>query len=1206
MTDRVLDVHGASEHNLADIDVTFGPGLTAVVGVSGSGKSSLAFDTVYTEARRRFLESLALGSPWMRVQPAHVRRIDGLGPAVSIAQNVLNRNPNSTVATSVGLHPFLRILYARFADVACPHCGTSVRSVSDEQRLTMALDHLKDGDLDVSVALVRGVAGTHSRLLDALARSFDVVTVDGTRWRGKAKKPLDPKVPHEIVVHVDHLERGTRAADVREALDRADGLGTAEILLNGEPVLRSPICPTCGAWVPPLEPAAFSPRVGDAASNGSGGDTSSHTVRGFTLDELLTKSVGEALPFVDDLPFGTRAKRLQQELMRRLRPLVELGLDHLTLDRPMPTLSRGEAQRTRLAVVLAGRLEDLLHVLDEPTIGLHHTDLKRLLDAIAGLPGPVLMVEHDRTAVAMADDVVEIGPGGGTAGGHLVFQGPPAELWNADTPSGRGFSANIRSLRERRTADGERIRLAGARERNLKGFDCEIPVGLLTVVTGPSGAGKTTLVRDVMLASIDAGEATGCESIDTPKLRAIAVDQSPLGNNPRSNPATYTKLFDRVRTVFANATGRSVSEFTFNRTEGACPDCEGMGAIEIQLPYVAATWVTCEACEGRRYKPEVLESRWNGLTIADVLDQSVDDASELFVEDKAAIRTLDALREVGLGYVKLGQPSPSLSGGEAQRVRLARELTKAKSGDLVVLDEPTTGLHPVNLEHLVAVFDRLTSMGCTVVVVEHQDDVIEAADWVIDLGPGGGPAGGELIHCGPPIKSRQRTLKPRSKPRTRPRATNSIRIKGAAAHNLRNINVDFPKGRFTVVTGVSGSGKSSLVSDVLGAEATRRLLECLSVYERESAQEGPEPPVGSLVGLGPTLILDTHRRGTGGRAAARATVGGSSELDRVVATVLARAGTRTCLDCGGNVRRTLAATDAPWRCDGCGAEAVPIEPRHLMGSAANAWCKTCFGLGSRRRLVESRLIKRPDEPICGKCLNSPGYYPRNYICTPGTGGNNSLMPFAKRHDFDPYTTPWNEMSDEARDSFLWGDPKPFPITKGVHPEWGARKGNEWFWRGMKGLAISDIGGLYSESSVCTACDGKRLRPEFLAIRFGSFDRSELFSMPLASLEDVLSDVHTEDPVAGDALATALRRLRFLRGVGLSYLHLERATWSLSAGEAQRVKLSAVLGGGLLGMTILLDEPSRGLHPSEVEGLAEVLVELRSAGNTVIAVEHDPV
>ena len=385
-----MKVVGAAQHNLRDLDVTFGPGLTAVVGVSGSGKSSLAFDVVYTEARRRFVESLALGGNRVRIPAAHVRRIEGLGPAVAIEQNVLNRNPLSTVATSVGLHPFLRILYARFAEVACPRCAVPVRSVSREERLAIARELLKHADsLDVEVAVVRGQRGPHTRLLAGLRQQFGTITI-----HGQADEPRD------VVVRVATLHAGAPAAEVRATLERADALGSHEVRLGGTPILRAPICPSCSAWVKPLGPAGFR----------DGSDTSSHRIAGVTLPDLLARSVSEVLEFVEQLPVGLRARRIQDELLRRLRPLETLGLGHLTLDRSMPTLSRGEAQRTRLAVVLAGRLEDLLHVLDEPTIGLHHRDLKRLLDAVAALPGPVLMVEHDAVAVAMADDVVEIGP----------------------------------------------------------------------------------------------------------------------------------------------------------------------------------------------------------------------------------------------------------------------------------------------------------------------------------------------------------------------------------------------------------------------------------------------------------------------------------------------------------------------------------------------------------------------------------------------------------------------------------------------------------------------------------------------------------------------------------------------------------------------------------------------------------------------------
>ncbi len=1203
-----MKVLGAAEHNLADIDVAFGPGLTAIVGVSGSGKSSLAFDVVYREAHRRFIESLALGRAGGGTPPARVRRIEGLGPAVSVAQNVLNRNPASTVATSVGLHPFLRILYSRFAEVTCPRCALPVRAVSDEERLTIALELLSEtGALDVEVAVVRAIRGTHARLLAGLRNQFERVMIDGRAWGAEtaSRVPrLDPDQPHDVVVRIARLRSDTSTAELRSTLERADGLGSPEVRLGGLPILRAPVCPGCGDWVRPLGPSAF--RV-------DGIDTSSHRVGGLTLVELLGRSVSEVAAFVEALPTGLRAARLQDELLRRLRPLATLGLGHLALDRPMPTLSRGEAQRTRLAVVLSGRLEDLLHVLDEPTIGLHHTDLERLLDAVAALPGPVLMVEHDPAAVAMADEVVEIGPGGGSAGGRVVFQGSPADLWRADTASGTGFSGAAPTARRVQPTIGDgRIRITGGGLRNLRDVDCEIPLGALTVITGPSGAGKTTLARDVLLASLLEGSAIGCEAFEAPAMRAIAVDQAPLGNNPRSNPATYTKVFDKIRSVFAAATGRSPSEFTFNRPEGACEECDGMGAVEIALRYVAPIWVACEVCEGRRYRPEVLEARWSDLSIADVLACRVDEACALFAEHPPVQRILETLREVGLGYLTLGQPSPSLSGGEAQRVRLAREVARAKPGDFVLLDEPTTGLHPADLGRLLDVLHRLTDRGCTVVVVEHQQEVIAHSDWVVDLGPGGGPDGGWLQHCGVPLAGPPRRPRPRTRPRQRRRSSDAIRVRGARAHNLQGVDADFPKERFTVVTGVSGSGKSSLVEDVIAAESTRRLLECLSVYERQSVREGPEAPVHSLTGLGPTMIVDAGTRITDRREAARATVGRSSDIDRLVAIVLARAGKRRCLSCGTDaVTRTSPRPEAKWRCLACEAEAIAIEPRHFTGSPA-AICPHCYGLGVQRRLIPDKWIVRPDAPICKGCFGGNGLV-RDYLCADGAGGNGSLRAFAERYGFDPQATPWSALSADVRHKFFFGDDEPFPVRAEadgrirVFFSWGNGDGT-WRWQGLDSpVALGgDLGGRGSTTFPCPACDGKRLRADYLTVRLDGRDRSDLFSMPLGELKSVLSSMsEPTDQLAANARVVALHRLRFLADVGLAYLDLDRSSWTLSAGEAQRIKLASVLGGGLVGMTVLLDEPSRGLHPSEVEALCGALTELRDAGNTVIAVEHDP-
>nr|WP_237769052.1 ATP-binding cassette domain-containing protein [Actinopolymorpha cephalotaxi] len=798
----------------------------------------------------------------------------------------------------------------------------------------------------------------------------------------------------------------------------------------------------------------------------------------------------------------------------------------------------------------------------------------------------------------MADEVVEIGPAGGRGGGELVFQGSPAALWRSDTASGRGFSASTRAPRTPRTIGDRRVGITGANLRNLCDVDCEIPLGALTVITGPSGAGKTTLARDVLLASLREHAPVGCATFDAPAVRTVAVDQKPLGNNPRSNPATYTKVFDRIRDVFANETGRPASEFTFNRPEGACPDCEGMGSVAVGLSDLAPIWVPCETCEGSRYRPEVLQSTWQGRSIADVLELSVDEAAALFAEHPPVTRVLRTLQEVGLGYVTLGQPSPSLSGGEAQRVRLAREVTKARTGDLVLLDEPTTGLHPADLGRLLTVLDRLTVNGCTVVVVEHQADVIAAADWRIDLGPGGGPAGGRLQHCGPPVAEKQPTVRPRATPRAGRRSSDAVRVRGARAHNLQGVDVDFAKGRFTVVTGVSGSGKSSLVRDVLAAEADRRLLECLSVYERQSVREGPEAPVDSLSGLGPTMTINASGTiadagGPGRWDAARTTVGRSSDLDRLISLVLARAGVRSCLACGGdNVRRSAPTPEAVWACGDCATSAVPIEPRHLMGSPA-AVCPRCVGLGVEREYDWERVIVRPDVPLAtGVFGGSLAWFRAGRAGI--AGFDATLAASARRHRFDPRTTPWSKMSDEARHAVLFGEhdsTDEFSQTSRV---------------GLNHWAQSDLGGTETTVFACRECGGKRVRAAYLAIRLASRDRHDLFSAPFAELEGVLTSMaEPDDQHAADARTVALHRLGFLRSVGLGYLNLNRATWSLSAGEAQRVKLASVLGGGLVGMTILLDEPSRGLHPAEVGALAKTLTELRDAGNTVIAVEHDP-
>ena len=1232
-----IRIEGASEHNLQGIDVAIGPGLTVVTGVSGSDKTSLVFDTLYHEARRRFLELFTLGGVGLRLPPAKVRRISGLGPATAVAQNLLNRNPLSTLATASGLHPFLRLLYARYGERHCVRCGRGLSLLSEDEIIERLLDEARRRKVRVSAPLLRGVPGSHRTLLELVGRRFG----PGALWvDGQAGVPgaLDPAQPHTVEVELARLAGRVAAREVRQVVRQAAALGASAVTARCDgqewQLSWAPVCTGCGAWFGDLRPLHFRTPcphcrgAGCAACQGTGLCPEAAAVRwcGLRLPDLLARPVEEVGGILAGAALPASAARLRGELARRLAALEAVGLGYVALDRPSPSLSRGEAQRVRLAVALTSRLEDVLHVLDEPTVGQHPADVARLLPALRELAGPVVYVEHDRAAVAAADWAVDLGPGAGSEGGRLVYTGPPGELWRADTPSGRYFSRREQVVAPAALgAPGRFLVLRGVELRNLQGIDVTIPLGRLTVVCGVSGSGKSTLVEDVLCPTLSRGRPVGCRAVEGPVVRPVLVDQSPIGRNPRSNPATYTGLADIVRDLYAGGSDLSPSHFSFNRSEGACAACGGMGALEVQMRFLPSTWVPCQACGGRRFSPEVEAVRVaigsQVLSIADFYELSVAQALALFERDLPPERLygrgrqiLAALCDIGLGYLRLGQPSPTLSGGEAQRVKLARFLGRGSlARRLLVLDEPSTGLHPQDLGGLLNVLRRLVRAGATIVVVEHNLDVIRAADWALELGPGAGPRGGRLLYAGPPEGLRQVQGSPtgralQEEDRLQPAAgrpgsgrerPGSIAVRGARAHNLKGVSVDFPKGALTVVTGVSGSGKSSLVGDVLEAEARRRFLETLSMYERQGTREGPEAPVEVVAGLGVTVAVGPERR----LYDPRATVGTATELAHHLAVLLARLGERACPACGQAMQRGAA-----WRCPACGAMAPLAEPRHFLSSTYAAACRTCMGVGTRPVPRPEKLIIHPEKPLCGGAMYSPGFFPKGYLCQPLNGGYDMVQALAARYGFDPATTPWQEMAPEAQHAFLFGDPEPLEVT--FHGRAGRTHTARVTYPGFYGFIRDwDVGGTYTDTLPCPDCAGAGLRPEYLAVTLAGANMHRLSEMPLGQLGRLLEGValpEGEADLAGGSLRTARERLRFLGQVGLGYLHLRRPTATLSAGEAQRVRLAGLLGSGLTSLTVLLDEPSRGLHPREVQGLVDALLALRDEGNTVIVVEHDPV
>ncbi len=896
--DKII-IKGAREHNLKNVDLELPKGKFIVItGVSGSGKSSLAFDTLYAEGQRRYVESLSAYARQFleRMERPDVDSIEGLSPAISIEQKSLGKNPRSTVATVTEIYDYLRVLFARLGTPHCYICGRRIKPRTVDE-ITDSILSLGNGKRVMILApIVRGRKGEYRAKFNELMRKgFMRVIVDGSMYELSEEIELDKNVRHDIDVVVDRIvvREGIRKRvfdSVETALSLSGGLVKVRTL-DGEEELYSEhfSCPHCGISYPEISPRFFSfnnpygacpdclglgvrkvfdekkivPNENLSIREGAidpwrdlnpvflekrfkflqeigvdvdtpffklpedkkkavlygtdgfegvipsldkrysryrwdmytrreiekfmsdepcptcnGGrlrkEALSVKFRGMNIHEVTKLTIKEARKFFSSIklsPFERKiGERIIKEILSRLAFLEEVGLSYLTLDRTSNTLSGGEAQRIRLASQIGSGLSGVLYVLDEPTIGLHPRDNKRLLSMLTKLRdvgNTVVVVEHDRDTIESADFVVDLGPGAGKNGGKVVYAGSVDGLKKCKSSlTGRYLAGNerIELPSKRKSPKNGFLRLIGVRTNNLKNIDVKIPVGLLTCITGVSGSGKSSLAIDTLYEVMKeklygvkrrSGElqsVEGWEKFD----RVVNVDQSPIGKTPRSNPATYTGVFTYIRDLFSKLPeskmmGYKPGRFSFNVKGGRCERCKGEGFIKIEMLFLPDVHVTCEECKGRRFNRETLEIRYNGKNIADVLDMTVDEAYEFFKNIPAIRKKLEILREVGLGYITLGQNATTLSGGEAQRIKLSRELSRKETGkNLYILDEPTTGLHFDDIKKLLDVLRKLVDRGNTVVVIEHNLDVIKCADYIIDLGPEGGEEGGWIVAEGTP------------------------------------------------------------------------------------------------------------------------------------------------------------------------------------------------------------------------------------------------------------------------------------------------------------------------------------------------------------------------------------------------------------------------------------------------------------------------
>ena len=817
-----IRIRGAREHNLKNISVEIPRNkLVVITGVSGSGKSSLAFDTLYAEGRRRYVESLSAYARQFLDQRAKpdVDAIEGLSPAIAIEQRGTTTSPRSTVATVTEIADYLRVLYARVGTPYCLNCERAITRHSVPQ-IVDRIASLPEGSRIHVLAPIRlsSAANFVATVRELRQAGFVRIRVGEAQYELAEETSFPRKPPSEFDIVVDRLVvKSGIAQRLADSLETAlrHGKDVVKILVGENDELlftQRLVCAACGFSYPELTPAFFSPNSPQGAcpecdglgtqvvkqkpKNGKGAAGSEEEgretalcsacrgtrlrseTRGIRLadrdiTQVLQLSITEARAFFSALSFSDQqaavAQPLCQAIETRLRFLLDIGLHYLTLDRPAVTLSGGEAQRVRLATQIGGGLSGVLYVLDEPSIGLHQRDAERLITALRQLRdqgNSVVVVEHDPEMILAADYLLDLGPGAGEHGGELLATGTPREVMQAPvsiTGSYLRGEAQI-PLPPRRRSSQQWLTLANVTVHNLKNVTAKFPLGTLTCVTGVSGSGKSSLVMDALYPALSramnkkqSAEKNGIQVAGGRHIeKIISVNQAPISRAPNSNVATYMGLLNPVRDLFAQlpesrVRGYGPDRFSFNVKGGRCEACEGDGVVTVEMHLLPDLYVLCDVCHGTRYNRETLEVKFRGKSIADVLDLSVAEALA-FCGDVPPLRPkLETLRDVGLEYLKLGQAAPTLSGGEAQRLKLAKELSRKASGHtLYILDEPTTGLHFADIRRLLTVLGMLVEGGHTVLVIEHNLEVIKTADYVIDLGPEGGVQGGEIVATGTP------------------------------------------------------------------------------------------------------------------------------------------------------------------------------------------------------------------------------------------------------------------------------------------------------------------------------------------------------------------------------------------------------------------------------------------------------------------------
>ncbi len=1012
---------------------------------------------------------------------------------------------------------------------------------------------------------------------------------------------------------------------------------------------------------------------------------------GLTIHDVMRLPLVQCRDFFYQLqlpePFDEASEILLGEIRTRLSYLVEVGLGYLTLDRQSRTLSGGEVQRINLTTALGTSLVNTLFVLDEPSIGLHARDITRLIKVLHRLRdagNSLLVVEHDAQVMLSADRILDMGPGPGKQGGEVCFYGKPAALLKHK----RSLTADYLSGRKQVSEGGEAnppdaktryLKITGARENNLKNLDVEIPLQRLVCVCGVSGSGKSTLVRDVLYQALRKKMGKPLEAPglyrkltgDHVIADVVLVDQSPIGKTTRSIPATYVGAFDAIRKLFVNeplAKQRQYTPgtFSFNSGKGRCPTCQGNGFEHVEMQFLSDVYLRCTDCDGKRFREEVLDIKLLGrrvstssaeskqaCSIADVLQMTVAEALDFFVDYVEVVKVLQPLVNVGLHYVQLGQAVPTLSGGEAQRLKLAGHLAKTvkkkptsqHKGLLFLFDEPTTGLHADDIATLMRAFQQLIGAGHSLLVIEHNLDVLAAADWLIEIGPEGGEGGGELVFQGTPQQIVQdkcshtgRALSDyqmaanhvvQASPgqeQSKTKKDNAITIHHAREHNLKNIDLRIPRDQFTVISGISGSGKSTVAFDIVFGEGQRRYLESLNAYARQFVQPATRPDVDAIYGIPPTVAIE-QRTSRGGR---KSTVATLTEIYHFLRLLFVKLGVQHCPDCKVAIEaQSEELIRARLAKNYRGKKITLLAP--LIVSRKGIYkdlAKWADKQGYEQLRVDGDYLPTADWPVLDRYKEHSIELPVGQVKV--APSNEALLSQLLQQSLALGNGVVIVATDSGRRGStadtLFSTQRACPSCGRGFDELDPRlfsfnSRHGWCERCYgTGVEISDFDEEQTgeeqtwlepaEEGVdvaCKQCSGERLNPVALAVTVKAMSIAALSAQTVAQSTKTFAQLRLnkkQQLIARDIVSELQGRLHFLQKVGLDYLTLDRAAPSLSGGEAQRIRLAAQLGSKLQGVCYILDEPTIGLHTRDNRRLIEILRELQQQGNTVLVVEHD--